>query len=314
VLTAALLTAIKLPLNLSPTQALGIPIALAGAVFLSVGAQFQHRGVTKIEAARADGGSGLGGKQVLALLHSKSWVAGILMLGLAVALQLTSLNFSPLIVVQPLGVIALVVTAILNSRVSGVHLSRYTIRAIAMCVIGVGIFVSVAAPTSNDSAPPDGSLITILIMLAVVLAIVAVIFLRFRPRVPPTGYILLAGFQGGFVATLAKTVILRIKAAAFDITQFNVLTVFCIVGLVVVALSATYTVQTAYSVGPPDLVIAGLTVIDPLVAVGIGIVVLHEAAGAPLWTVFVFLLAGAIAVYGVFSLSRHHPQLQRGVS
>ena len=309
-LSAAVLTEIKLPLNLSPTQALGIPIALAGAVFLSLGAQFQHRGVTQVEAARADGGAALGGKQVLALARRPAWVVGTLMLFLAVAMQLTSLNYSPLIVVQPLGVIALVTTAILNSRVSNVHLDRRAIRAIAMCVIGVGVFVSVAAPTSTDSAPPDGSLIVILVMLAVVLALVGLIFLRFRARVPPVGYIVLAGFQGGFVATLAKTVILRIKAAAFEISQFDALTVVCIAGLVVVALSATYTVQTAYSVGPPDLVIAGLTVIDPLVAVGIGIAVLHEAANAPLWTVFVFVLAGASAVYGVFSLARHHPQLQ----
>ena len=79
------------------------------------------------------------------------------------------------------------------------------------------------------------------------------------------------------------------------------------VGLILAALLGTYFVQTAYSSNPPDLVVAGLTVIDPIVAVAIGIIVLGEAAGAPLWAVFAFIAAGGCAVWGVTSLSRHHP-------
>ena len=52
--------------------------------------------------------------------------------------------------------------------------------------------------------------------------------------------------------------------------------------------------QTAYSVGSPDLVIAGLTVVDPLVAVAIGIFVLGEASEMPVWALIVCGIAGAI--------------------
>ena len=69
-----------------------------------------------------------------------------------------------------------------------------------------------------------------------------------------------------------------------------------------------YFVQNAYATGPPDLVIAGLTVVDPMVAVAIGIIVLGEASQAPFWANLVFLVAGAIAVWGVFLLARNHPQ------
>jgi EamA domain-containing membrane protein RarD len=58
-------------------------------------------------------------------------------------------------------------------------------------------------------------------------------------------------------------------------------------------------------------VVAGLTVIDPLVGVTIGIVVLGEASGAPLWAAVVFVLAGVVSIYGVFQLSKHHPQIRR---
>jgi hypothetical protein len=51
-------------------------------------------------------------------------------------------------------------------------------------------------------------------------------------------------------------------------------------------------------------VIAGLTVVDPLIAVSIGIIVLREASDAPLWVVPVWIVAAGIAVYGVFQLAK----------
>jgi threonine/homoserine efflux transporter RhtA len=56
-------------------------------------------------------------------------------------------------------------------------------------------------------------------------------------------------------------------------------------------------------------VIAGLTVIDPIVAVLIGLVILQEAATAGVWALVGFAIAGVIAIYGVFSLTRNHPQI-----
>jgi drug/metabolite transporter (DMT)-like permease len=120
----------------------------------------------------------------------------------------------------------------------------------------------------------------------------------------PIAYIIGAGILYGFVATMAKTVINRLIAG-----QFDWLTVLCGVGLAAAGLGGFYLVQTAYAVGPPDLVIAGLTVVDPIVAVGIGVIVLGEAQNAPLWAIPAFLVSGGIAVFGVFQLARHHPEV-----
>lgn len=69
--------------------------------------------------------------------------------------------------------------------------------------------------------------------------------------------------------------------------------------------------QTAYSSGPPDLVVAGLTVVDPLIAVGIGILVLGEASMAPWWAMIGYVITGVIAIVGVFGLAKYHPQIER---
>jgi hypothetical protein len=126
-------------------------------------------------------------------------------------------------------------------------------------------------------------------------------------------YIVGAGMLFGFVATIAKVVIDRIKTIVLSgsgIESTDILTVLCIVGLIAASLIGSYFVQTAYASGPPDLVVAGLTVVDPLVAVSVGIIVLGEASDAPPWAVVAFVITAAVAIWGVFSLSKNHPQLK----
>jgi hypothetical protein len=78
-----------------PGILIGIPLALLGAVFMSFGAQYQHR-VQKVERLTSTaGGTGLTGGQIWNLLRRPSWVAGTVMLGLAIVCQLTALSFAP---------------------------------------------------------------------------------------------------------------------------------------------------------------------------------------------------------------------------
>jgi hypothetical protein len=292
-------------LTLTPLQGLGIPVALVGAVFLALGAQFQHRGVGIVEARLGDAVHGLSLRQLGALFTRPSWVAGTLMLGLAIVLQLISLYLAPLIVVQPLGVAALVITAVLNARVTGVRLDGAIIRSIALCVGGVGIFVSIAAVVAREEPITDRQLLTVLAVLGAVLLVAGILFAVLRSNLNALVYIVGAGVLYGFVATLAKVIINRIVSE-----NAEGLTLLCIVALLAAAALGAYFVQTAYASGPPDLVIAGLTVIDPLVGVVIGIVVLGEAKGAPVGALIAFVVAGAIAIYGVFQLAKHHPQVR----
>jgi hypothetical protein len=263
-------------------------------------------------ATKRSGSTGLSLGQLLSLLQRPSWVLGTLMLGLAVVFQLTSLGFAPIIVVQPLGAVALIITSIVNARVSGVKLTRESIRAIAFCIIGVGLFVTIATFTATSKEITQGELVTVLVLLGIITVVFALVFAFFRKRFKAIIYIVGAGVLYGFVATLAKVVIDRVKTLLITGPEgFEWLTIFCVIALLAAAVLGGYFVQTAYSSGPPDLVIAGLTVIDPIVAVSIGIVVLQEAAGAPFYAIIAFVVAGSLAVYGVFQLAKHHTQGQQ---
>lgn len=293
--------------TIDPRQFWGIPVALVGAALMSFGAQYQSRGLNKVERITGQSaGAGLSFRHVLSLFRRPSWVVGTLLLGGAVLFQIFSLSLSPLIVVQPVGVVAMVITAILNARMTGVRLPKRAMVSLAMCVGGIAVFVTVAAFTAADHPVTDQKLQTILIIFGVVLAAALVLFVILRHRAFALLYIVGAGVLYGFVATFAKAVIGRLQQ-----NEFEWLTWACVAALLIGALVGMVFVQNAYSSGPPDLVIAGLTVIDPLVAILIGIVVLHEAANAPLWAVGVFIATGVIALIGVFGLAKFHPQTGR---
>lgn len=303
------LTEIAEAISLDPKQFWGIPIALVGAAFMSFGAQYQSRGLNKVEVLTGESASsGLSFKHMLGLLGRPSWVIGTILLGLAVVFQIGALSFSPLIVVQPLGVVAMVITAMLNSRITGIKLPKRALVSLCMCVGGIVTFVTVAAFTASDYPVTDAKLITILVIFAIVFAVALIGFLVLRHKAVALFYIVGAGVLYGFVATFAKIMIGR-----FMQNEFEMLSWICVLALALGGLLGMLFVQNAYSSGPPDLVIAGLTVVDPLVAILIGIIVLHEAVGAPVWAMICFVITGVIALIGVIGLAKFHPQVGRNV-
>lgn len=277
---------------------LGIPIAAAGAVLLALGTLLQHKGVGDQGPAPGRARQSMGGGRLQALLSKPVWLAGTVMLAGAILLQLTSLRFSPLIVVQPIGAVALVVTTLATARMQRRSPDRRTLTSVVLCVAGVGAFVTVAAVSAQDVEISDRHLITILVLLGIVLAALGAGYGLLRRRWNAIGFTGAAGILFGFVAALAKTVIGRLFQG-----HFEWLSLTCLAGLVVAALAGTFLVQNAHTLGTPELVVAGLTVIDPLVAITIGITVLGEADTATPKAFLAFILAGATAAAGVLLLA-----------
>lgn len=283
----------------------GIALAIASAAALTVGNLLQSRGVGEMEKRVAsDGGSHVGH-----LVRNHSWLLGALLLALAIVLQLASLTFAPLIVVQPIGVSALVFTVLITAVITRARPSPATIRAIVVCVVGVAAFVTIAALVSTQHPVSSLQLGAILLVLGVVLGITGIILFVGRSRpTPPVTWVLLGGVYSAFVATLGKTIILRVQTAmkthAFAWDTTNLLTIGCIVAIGVAGGLSIYFVQRAHASNRPDVVVAGLTVVDPAVAVVLGITILQEASEASVWAFAGFALAGSLAVAGVFFLAR----------
>lgn len=283
---------------------LGIGLAVASAAALSLGNLWQGRGVRSMV-----GDTSRGFEQATHLVRNRFWLLGALLLVVAIVLQMGSLTFAPLMVVQPIGVSALVFTVLLTSLIAKQAPSAAVIRAIVICVVGVAAFVTVAAMVSTQHAITDVQLIAVLVVLAVVLvASAALLILGRRRSAPPLLWVIFGGVYSAFVATLGKTVILRVQAVLhsreFTFSLSNLLTLGCLIGIGIAGALSIYFVQRAHATNRAEVVVAGLTVIDPTIAVVLGITILGEASSAPIWAMVAFAVAGAVAVGGVFALSR----------
>lgn len=283
---------------------LAILLALIGACFLAVGAQRQG------SAVRSNtGGLSLNSKGFVRLLRNPRWVLGLILLAMGMALNVVALSMASLTVVQPIGAIALVITTVVNSKDQGIRLNRATVVAIAACVSGSAMFVLLAVNVTreNHSVRPEQELFTVL-LLAVAVAVFGSLAVMFRRRLGAFAYILGAGVLFGFVAVLTKIIATHL----LDPNGRFLLNVppYTLIAIAVAAALGSWFVQSAYATGPPDLVIAGLTVIDPIVGIAIGIVILGELEPDVESVIAIAMgMAALVAIVGVIALSRHHPDV-----
>jgi hypothetical protein len=285
----------------------GVVAALLGAVLLALGAQFQGRGVRSVDGGD-DGGYGL--RRVLRLFASGGWLLGSGFLTLAVLLQLVGLLLAPLPVVQPLGVLSLVITALLERRLSHARIQRRGMIGIAVCIVGTIAFVVTASVATRSEAASPAVVLPVLVLVGGVLLVLLVGYATLRDRLPSIAFTVSAGICFGFVVTLMKVVLDRSAVAVQHgglIDPTTPFTVLVLAGAAAAGLAGISLVQRAYAAGSADLVVAALTVVDPLVAVTLGIVLLGQARGAPIWSFPAFAVAEAVAVAGVVLMARNPP-------
>ena len=289
---------------MQPQYLLPILCALGGAVCLALGSERQSAGVRAAETALATRRFGF-----LALLGSGPWLVGGALMLAGIGLNVSALAHAPLTVVQPLGAFAVAVTTVLHARSMRIRIDPATWTAVAACVTGSIGFVLVALTLTNPNTTPSPAQEHRTVVLAAImtgLALVAALVLHRRPNawLP----VLVAGVLYGFVAVgvrLASVHVLAGDRGGFLGVPWTV------AGMMSVgALLGVYFVQTAYRHGPPDLVVAGLTVVDPMVGVLVGVTVLGELqAYPPVGAVAAMLVAAIVAVAGIVVLSRNHPDV-----
>ncbi len=284
-------------------RALAIALSLMAAFGLAFGAQFQNQAAEKKDVKNVTD-TRLGIRAILKLVSRPRWLAGTSFLVLGGVFQIAALTLAPLIVVQPLGAIALVIASLLNARYTKSSINRPTWIAIGLCTLGIAVFVAASASVAKESHLDDSNLAQILLVLVIICILFGVSFFTFAKRAKATTYIVGAAILYGFVASLIKAVVQRVAQG-----DFSWLTLVCLITSGAAMLLGAWFVQNAYASGPPELVIAGLTVMDPMVAVSIGIVILGEAKQANALTLIIFITSAAVAVVGVWLLSKFHPEM-----
>lgn len=275
--------------------ALAVVLALLGALFLAGAATLQHRAVGAVTAGSSEPGTLTPGG-LRTLLRRRTWLAGLALGAAGAGLHVLALALAPLPTVQPLGVLAVPMAVLLAGRGRP---SAGVLGGVALAVAGVGVFVALSAGPTGGRPVPDGFVTDT--GLAVAVAVAALAWLAHLR----TGWV-----RSLACATAAATAFgyasLLLRATSQLLTGAGApLDVVAALGAAAVALLAGgWLVQQSFASGPPEPVIACLTVVDPIVAVGLAMTVLGEGrTDAPL----ALAAAAAVATAGVLALARHHP-------
>ena len=272
---------------------LGILLAVLGAGCFAVGVTLQHQGVALVRAGDTLRPSSLG-----ALVRIPRWWLGVLSSSVGAVLHAIALGVAPLTVVQPAGVLALGLTAIINARVTGQLLTRSAVLAISASTGGVVAFLLLASGNVNSSAVPPSAEIQAAVPVALAIAVLALLGSRSHGRARALALSTAAGISYGFTSLLMRAV-----AQDFGAGRLGGVAIGTVVAMALTMALGGWFMQQSYAAGPPQQAVASVTVVDPIVAVLMGVVLLGEAAGVPWWVGAGELVAGAIAVGGVLALA-----------
>jgi drug/metabolite transporter (DMT)-like permease len=286
---------------------LAIVLALLGAVCFAGAAVLQHGAVSAGSRRDEDDRPGrvLSLRGLREITRRPGWLAGLALAGGGSTLHATALVLAPLSVVQPLGVLAVPIAVLITAMRTDRRPAPGVVVGALLSIAGVAVFVGAAAGTAVSSPPPDqATLIASLVVAGVVLALAALGFAR-------SGWIrcvacATAGAAAfGLVSALVRAVSQSVVAGDVGLLELPVLA--AVAGIAAAVLVGGWLVQQAFASGPPEVVIACLTVVDPIVAVLLGAVLLGEGAATPADTWLLLAGAAVTATAGVVALARHHP-------
>ncbi|GEL23278.1 hypothetical protein PSU4_22320 [Pseudonocardia sulfidoxydans NBRC 16205] len=291
--------------------ALAVVAAVVAAVCFAVGGILQHRAVAAEvvpgPSARSTGAARLGAEGFAALLRCPGWLLGLGLAGAGATLHALALVVAPVSVIQPVGVLAVPIAVLLAARATGTRPSAAVGAAVGLAVGGVAGFVALAAGSAvSGAADPTMLAIAGAGVGIVVLGLAAVAARAGSPIVRCLACAAGGATAFGLVSALVRALAERVAAGA------AVLDVAGLAGAIAVALLAGgWLVQQAFAAGPAELVVATLTVVDPVVAVGLGIALLGEGAATGLPTALAMAGCAVVAAVGVLALARHHPDALR---
>jgi hypothetical protein len=232
------------------------------------------------------------------MIRCRRWQAGT---GLAVTgsgLHVTALSQAPLVIVQPIGVLSLVGTVLLSTRITRLPATRTVRTTVALVCAGTGGFVALAAISGTTTAQAVRPGPVALVVAGAVALTGTALAIRGRARCLALAASAAVLFGAG--SALIRTALLTIAHSPVAGVGVALLAALLMSG-------GGWAQHQAYASGPPAVVVAATTVIDPVTAVVISLGVYGEAARVSPVGMTVQLILAALAGAAVVILARSIP-------
>jgi drug/metabolite transporter (DMT)-like permease len=284
------------------------PVAVAAAALFAVAIPLEHRA-----ADRAPDAAGLGPRQigafVRATVQNRWWLAGMSLNALGFGLHATALHLGSLAVVQPLLVTNLLFALPINHWLRREPIKPVELAWAGILVVGLSGFLLLAtAGVRNVSQAADRGPAVAAGALVIVVAGALVVTARRSGR--STAATLLGVATGVLFAVTASL----IKESTGVLAKGPLALVFSwqLYALLLAGATGLLLNQLAYQAGPLSASLPAIAVVDPLVAVLLGIAVFDENLRHSLPAILGEVVFLALLAVGAFNLARLERQPTAG--
>lgn len=262
---------------------------------LAAGVCFASAGLLQQRAAHTNtGDEGLSLRLITDLARQPMWLGGISLAVLSYGFQAVALNFGPLSVVQPLIVMEVVFALPIAARLDKLRLGWRDWLGAGLVTGGLALALFMAAPSGGSPTAPLWEWLILLGVVGGLAALALLLGLRGQGPLRATAYAVAGGSVMGTQSGLFDNTIHHIHqgwGAVFTSWQTYVLVGASIGGL--------WLIQSAYNSGPLSASMPVFDVIEPSIAVIIGLLLFGEHLAGGTLRHFV---AGAGAVLGVVGI------------
>jgi drug/metabolite transporter (DMT)-like permease len=282
--------------------AAGVPAAVASAGCFGTSAVLQFR-VTHQIPPRPAGRPGL----LLELVRHPAWRWSVVLAAAGFALQVLALRLAPLILVQPLLVTGVLWYSLLTALVYHRAPDRVVLSGVVLCLASLAAFLVLAQPSAGGTAGLDrlSSGLPLAAGLAAAIAVCLSLASRVDPLWRAIPLSIAAGICYGVTAGLVRSLAPSFAdgvAAVFGHWQAYAI---CVLGPIGVLLN-----QNSYQVGRIGAVtLVIITVVDPLVSIGVGILWLDEGIRTGAGPIIGEVLALGTLVVGVLLVALRAPHV-----
>src|SRR4051812_8824211 len=227
------------------------------------------------------------------------WVA-LALNGLGAALHVTSLGFGPLSLIQPLGVLTLVIAVPLAAATTRRRITRLELAGMTTTVVGLAGLAMVITTAGGSQTLATSEVV---VLIAATVTLITVLGLRGRrPGASPLWEAVAGGVAYSVCSALCQTLVVSVGDGGAAVLLRPIMIV-AIVTVAVFAVAATVLTQRSYrdGLGAP---LALTNLVNPASATVIGVVLLGEHLGTTPVTIAVAVVCVVLSGVGVTQLAK----------
>jgi drug/metabolite transporter (DMT)-like permease len=237
---------------------------------------------------------------VVELLRLPALWAALALNGLGAALHVTSLAFGPLSLIQPLGVLTLVIAVPLVAVTARRRVTRLELSGMIYTVIGLAGLAMIITTGGTTETLASGELVGLLVGTVAVIAVLGLA--GRRPGASTLWEAVAGGMTYSVCSALCQTVVVTVDDAGAS-ALLRPVTIVTMIAIAAFAIAATVLTQRSYrnGLGAP---LAVTNLANPATATVIGVAFLGETLATTGVEIVLAVVCGLLSAFGVAQLAR----------